>query len=145
MCYISMDLSWQGLQANGKIFLKFWINGRKLKNIQTDSELRILIKFHSVIGISRDSSQHALQTNGKLSSIFGVIFRISLTTNFWNNGGVGFIQETWRCFVLISTHSTYFWYCMILTKQVYHKILWFWKNFDNKSLGKLIQNSGRLI
>ena len=46
----------------------------------------------------------ALQTNGKLFSNFGIIFR--MTTFFFNNSGVGVMHARWgEAFVLNSTGS----------------------------------------
>ena len=53
MCYMSMDSSQQALQNIKKLFFKFRIRfriiGRKPKNIQKNSDPKILIKVQCVI------------------------------------------------------------------------------------------------
>ena len=80
MFYMSMDSSRQTPQTNGKLFFKFrtrfWIIGRKSKNIRTIREAWILIKVQSMCYTSMDSSQRALRTD-ESSSNFGIIFWIN--------------------------------------------------------------------
>ena len=62
-----MDSSRQALQTNGKFFfqISFRYFGRKPKNIQTNSEARILIKLQCVFFLSMDLSRQVLLNDGK--------------------------------------------------------------------------------
>ena len=80
LCYTSMDSYRRSLQTNGKLSFKFqirfWINGRKPKNIQTNSVVWILIKVQCVIyQWVRLDKLYKLMENFFLN--FGIIFRIN--------------------------------------------------------------------
>ena len=65
------------MEAFFKFQIRFRIIGRKQKNIQTNSEVWILIKDKCNVCISLESSRHALQNDGKLFSNFEMIFWIT--------------------------------------------------------------------
>ena len=90
-----------------KFQIRFLINGRKLNNIQTNSEARILLQFHSVIyqWIRLNKLYKLMESFLQNSESF-----FELTTVFWNNSGAGFMKAKWggggKAFVLISTRSS---------------------------------------
>ena len=84
-----MDSSQRALQTNGKLISNSFSNyRRKPENIQTNSEARILLKFHCVIyqSIRLDKLHKLMQGFLQISELF-----FELTTIFSNNDFVGFM------------------------------------------------------
>ena len=93
-----MDSSQRALQTDEIFFLICFRNfDQKPKNVRTKERHGVNIDQNAMYYTSMYLIRQALKTNGKcfFFSNFRIIFRITVTTFFLNNSGVGFIQARW--------------------------------------------------
>ena len=127
MCYISMDLFHRGLQTNGKLFFKFWINflifGRNQKFFKRIARCEYWSNCN-ILYISRDFSQRAVQSDGNLLSNFNSFSNYWPKTKKYSNR----VNINWSAMYFIS---------MDLTLQALQTNRIFFFKFQNHFLNEL--------